>query len=726
MISRLRAASRWGPVAVLGGVGALSLVVLEWDYRRGLDTLQATTVAMDNLTRARIAVAEAARAWEAAEGRNPTYDPTEPIARLDDAAGALEDLLEGRSTLVAFRDPAPVGDPELRALIRAYLARVTEIRSAATAQGEPRDRVEQRMRLHGLAGSADDLEAWVYGEVRAQLEGKRRWHRIALVAWGGFLALVLAVFAALRSERVRAQLRWRQAERRRASAERRYASLERLASVGVIRVDETGGVKEASLGWERLLGRGDGTPDEGGWWTVVAPEGREHVRDLWIERARLGAAFTQGARIHDGRGRPRWLAGRWEPHRPVVGEAASWVGTFTDVTEQRTLEDQLHQAQKLEAIGRLTGGLAHDFNNLLSVILTNTQLMAMGGDGLGTEEKEMLSDVEQAAKAGRDLVKRLMGFSRKAELSLAEVDLGAAVRDAERLARKLVPESIALSVTVEEPSPRVRADPRAVEQMLLNLVANARDAMPEGGAIRISIEAVDADAEFRGERPWVAPGPYGCLAVSDEGHGMDEATLEQIFEPFFTTKPEGRGTGLGLATVHGLMRQHEGHVRVYSQPGEGSTFRLYFPAATPERVSGSPEGAPKPVVPISGARRGLTILLVEDDPALRRTSARMLTRLGYRVVEAGDGAEALRRLDDQPGLANVVFSDLAMPGMGGIELHRALRERGDTIPFVFTSGLGQRDVAERGILPTDARFLAKPWAAAQFLEVMRSLDLQAG
>lgn len=715
---------RWGRVVALALVGAASLVLLEVDSRLGLRTLEGAAVALDNLTRARLAVADAALAWEAAQVGDATWDAADQVARLDEATGALEDLLAGRSAVLAFRGASAVTTTGLREVIGQYLARVAAVRAEAVSEAGDRDPVAQRLRLRSLTQSADALERWVYVEVRDQLDAKRRRHRVLMGAWSGFLLIVLLGYAAFRTERVQAQLRWRMVEKERAAAERRYVSLERLAAVGVLRVGADGDVRQASRWWTALLGLDDrealGVP----WWEALGEAEREEAAEYWRARSGLGAAFSQDVRVVGGAGRPRWLSGRWEPTGGGNGDVG-WVGVILDVTEQRSVEAQLRQAQKLEAVGRLTGGLAHDFNNLLSVILTNTHLLLMDAASWSEDDREMLGDVDRAAKSGRDLVKRLMGFSRRGELSLASVDLGRAVRDAAALAEKLLPETIELSLTVPEEGPQVCADPRAVEQILLNLTANARDAMEGGGTLRVSVEGVEADAEFRGERPWVAPGRYGCLSVSDEGAGMDEATLEQVFEPFFTTKPEGKGTGLGLSTVHGLMQDHNGHVRVYSQVGRGTTFRLYFPAKGPAgEVHAMGAVAARP----GGSRAGrvLTILLVEDDQALRRTSARMLVRLGYRVLEAEGGEEALRALAGAEARVDVILSDLAMPGMGGLELYRILRERGDVRPFIFTSGLTQRDVAERGMLPEGAPFLAKPWAATQFLDVMMSLDLRAG
>lgn len=716
-------------------LAGLSLAVIEADYRRGVTTLEATVVALDNLTRARMAVAEAALAWEAVTLGNPTRNPAEEIARLDEATGALEDLMAGRSALLAFRKGSPMEEPTLRRLIDTYLDRVSEARADGVDAGPGRDPVNQRLRLRALRESADELERQVHGVVEARLEAMRLGHGVLLIVWGGVLVVVLGGFSALRAARTRARRNRIQAERERARAERqregaqqRYAALERLAAVGILRVDRAGMVQDATSWWSRVLGVEEGGCLGAEWWRLFAEQARERGADYWRERAALGVPFSQDVRVTDAEGKARWLTGRWERAPARSDPSGQWVGSFVDVTEQRAVEAQLHQAQKLEAVGRLTGGLAHDFNNLLSVILTNTHLLLMDPGTLGEEELEMLEDVDRAGKSGREMVKSLMGFSRRSELALEATDLSVVVERAAGLARKLLSGRSELVLELPDPGPAVYADARAVEQILLNLVANARDAMPDGGTVRISVDEVEADAEFRGERPWVAPGYYGRMTVSDEGVGMDEATLEQVFEPFFTTKAEGKGTGLGLSTVHGLIIQHGGHARVYSQVGRGTTFRLYFPAPSGEGSrsgrDASEEASTSPRPHPGGG--GVTVLLVEDDDALRRTAARMLVRLGYRVVEAMDGEEALELLKGEAYSAALILSDLAMPRMDGVELQRRLRAQGDRRPFIFTSGLTASDAEERGALPEGALFLSKPWSANQLLDLIGTLDLRAG
>jgi PAS domain S-box-containing protein len=728
--------ARWVPVAALGTLAILSLALMEADYRQSVSALQTTAVAIDNLTRARLAVADAAMAWQGVGAADPTVHPSERIASLDEAAGALDDLLEGRSALPGFRAAGRVDDSVVHQHSRAFLDAVAAAR--AEAGREPHDPVALGLRLRSLAERGEALEAAVDRETQAQLGAMRRRHLALMGAWAGIMAVTLAILSALRWERVRAELGRRRSERARASLRRRYATLERVAAVGVLRVTAEGVVREVSPWWRRLLGVPEGTSVGQAWWDVLEEGARGRSAAFWQERTARGAAFSQEARVVDDAGSRRWLAGRWEPAKGGDGQE-TWVGAFVDVTEQRRAETRLHEAQKLEAVGRLTGGIAHDFNNLLSVILTNTHLLLMDPGPLSDDDREILADIEQAAKGGRDLVKRLMGFSRRADLDIREVDLGHAVGQAARLARKLVPETVEMALELPDPGPVVHADSRAVEQILLNLVANARDAVAGAGTIRVSVDAVDAGPEFWEEQSWVAPGRYGRLTVSDDGTGMDEATLAQIFEPFFTTKVEGKGTGLGLTTVHGLMRQHDGHIGVYSRPGEGTTFRLYFPApgeagsmggdvvagavgagqAAPAdtRAAGAESADPQ--------RRRITILLVDDDAGVRRTSARMLVRLGYRVVEAGSGMEALEVVDREGEGVDVVVSDLSMPGMDGMELHRQLRARGSRRPFIFVSGLPERDAHERGMLPVGAAFLSKPWEASRFLDVMETMGLRA-
>jgi PAS domain S-box-containing protein len=401
------------------------------------------------------------------------------------------------------------------------------------------------------------------------------------------------------------------------------------------------------------------------------------------------------------------LSGR--PVHNEVGRLECFEMIAEDVTEQRALETQLRQAQKMEAIGQLTGGIAHDFNNELSVIILNSQLVADALEVGGEVRAEDVRDIEDAAKRAATMTKQLLGFSRRADLTFAPTDLAHVATRLSGALRRLVPENIELRMGADDAVPAVRADPGAVEQMLLNLITNARDAMPRGGLLEVAVHdrvgvGSGADADRR----------YVCVSVRDTGVGMDEATRSRIFEPFFTTKPVGVGTGLGLAMVYGLMRQHDGFVDVESTPGAGTTFRLCFPA-TSEAVAARPRGDSRATTK-GGAE---TILLVEDEDALRRVTRRALERHGYQVLTAANGGEALRVFRERAGRIDVVVSDLVMPVMGGAQLYHALRREFGPVRFILTSGYAGREADERMTLDPSLPFMAKPWSLEDLLKQVR-------
>jgi nitrogen-specific signal transduction histidine kinase/ActR/RegA family two-component response regulator len=390
-------------------------------------------------------------------------------------------------------------------------------------------------------------------------------------------------------------------------------------------------------------------------------------------------------------------------------------GVLVDVTEQRTLEEQLLAAQRMEAVGRLAGGVAHDFNNLLTAILGYASIVDAElppGDPL----REDVTAITQAAGSASSLVRQLLAFSRRQMLRPEELDLSAVVERVEPLLRRLVGERITLRAALEGGLPGVRADPGQLEQVLVNLVVNARDAMPDGGTVSLETSAVLVDEDEARRHLGLRPGSYVALTVTDTGVGMDRATRERVFEPFFTTKEPGRGTGLGLATVYGIVKQSDGYIGVTSEPGEGASFRMLLPALPIAVAPTTPTPAAEPA-----AERGTErILLVEDEETVRLLAATVLRRLGYAVELAGNGTDAVRILDRETGAFDLVVSDIVMPELSGTELAAVVAERWPGMGIVLMSGYAAEVVGRDGPAIEDA-FLAKPFTPQVLGATVRSV-----
>jgi PAS domain S-box-containing protein len=393
-----------------------------------------------------------------------------------------------------------------------------------------------------------------------------------------------------------------------------------------------------------------------------------------------------------------------------------------DLGHERELELQLRQAQKLEAVALLTAGIAHDFNNILSVILANAELLQRVLPADRPELHEGVADLRQAALSGSGMVRRLLGFSRQATLSLQPTDLQLVVTDIGAMMARLLPATIQVRIAADTAVPSVQADATAVQQVLLNLGTNARDAMPEGGRLELTLEPVQLDDDYCATHPWVEPGRYVCLTVADTGVGMSEELQARAFDPFFTTKDVGKGTGLGLAMVYGLMKQQGGHIDLDSAPGRGTRVSVYFPV--PHDASRRAVTAPAGGAPRGGSE---TVLLVEDDPVLRRTGRRVLEVLGYHALTAANGLEALQMLQQAGTRADLVLCDISMPEMGGIELYRALREGGNPPRFVFASGYAAQQMVEAlGEQVESLLWIQKPWTIEDLAAMLRrALDARA-
>ncbi len=408
---------------------------------------------------------------------------------------------------------------------------------------------------------------------------------------------------------------------------------------------------------------------------------------------------------------------------PIVFEGRkAWLIHATDVTEKRSLEAQLLHSQKMESMGRLAGGVAHDFNNLLGIITGYSELLRKRV----TADPRLVKyadDIVKAAERAAGLTRQLLAFSRKQILQPRILDLNTAVAETEKMLRRLIGEDIQLVTVLDEQVGPVRADPGQMDQVLMNLAVNARDAMPRGGRLMIETGNVVLDQAYARQHAGVEPGRYVMLAVSDTGHGMTADVRNRIFEPFFTTKDPGRGTGLGLATVHGIVKQSGGHIWVYSEPGHGTTFKIYLPRTD---APGLGVEAPAPAQ-IELPRGSETILLVEDEASLRELVRECLEASGYRVLEASHGTAALEVGERHPGRIDLLMTDVVMPGMSGRELAEHVRVPRPEIRTLYMSGYTDDAVVLHGVLAEDMALLQKPFTAAELARRVRDvLDRTVG
>ncbi len=401
------------------------------------------------------------------------------------------------------------------------------------------------------------------------------------------------------------------------------------------------------------------------------------------------------------------------PVKDQAGRITHFIAVNQDVTNRKSLEESLRQAQKMEAIGRLSGGIAHDFNNILTVILGNVAI-------LETEEltKDIADSVKEIQKAGEraaNLTRQLLLFARRQPMQMAVVDINRSVELTVKMIGRILGEDIQLTFRPGAQNLSIRADAGMLDQVLMNLAVNARDAMPKGGRLTIETERRELDAESA-EAVAAKPGLYVVLSVSDTGTGIPADIMPKIFDPFFSTKDVGKGTGLGLATVFGIVQQHGGYVRVYSEPGHGATFRVYFPEVADPLDQARP-AAPPPAVP-GGSE---TLLIVEDETAISDIISRYLKRLGYDVLTAGTGSDALKVWDEHNGRIDLVITDIVMPGgMDGIELSGHLIERNPEIPVIFSSGYSDLIAAGDFPLKEGENFLTKPYALPKVGQLVRT------
>ncbi len=483
-----------------------------------------------------------------------------------------------------------------------------------------------------------------------------------------------------------------------------YSAIEQSADLVLI-TDSKGFIEYVNPAFEKLTGysrpevigqtphilkSGEQSPDVYAelWRTITAGE---IFRGVLVNRKKTGESFVVEKTI--------------TPVRNAAGRVTHFISNDRDISERRRLEAALFQAQKMDAIGLLAGGVAHDFNNLLLVISSYAELMQ---DSVGPEHRlhRNVQEILSAARRAADLTRQLLAFGRKQTQSLQVLDLNAILRDISRMLPRLIGEDVELIIAPQANLDKVKLDPVQLEQVVMNLAANARDAMPAGGKLTIATHNVELDEHYVQSRMVVPPGNYVMLEVSDSGQGIDPEHLPHIFEPFYTTKEQGKGTGLGLATVYGIVKQSGGFIWVYSEPGMGTTFKIYFPrferrtqpAAVAEVVSSS--------IDLRGTE---TILLVEDESAVRHPACEYLRQCGYTVIEARDGLHAVEVADKHQGRIDLMVTDVVMPGMSGGQLAELLAERYSAMKVLFVSGYSEKVVLRHKILDVQTNFLQKPF-----------------
>jgi PAS domain S-box-containing protein len=510
------------------------------------------------------------------------------------------------------------------------------------------------------------------------------------------------------------------AEAARRAGEARYRALVAASAQIVWTATPDGGRAGNPTQWSAFTGQAEAECGGRGWLDAVHPEDRAAVERAWTEAVRQRRMLVTRHRLRRQDGEFRHMDVRAVPVHDERGRVREWVGAHVDVTDQVLQEEQLRQAQKLQAVGTLAGGVAHEVNN---------QLMAVLGFGdfalkeLGPDHPQSFDvrEMVRAATRAAQVAQQLLTFSRRQSKQTQVIDLHAAAAALVPVLQRLIGADKTVELAPTGARRLVLADATQMDQVLINLIANARDAMGTGGRVGIEVDDIVLDEGYARAHGNIdlAPGAYVRISVTDDGHGMARETLAKIFEPFFTTKPVGKGTGLGLSTVYGIVKQHEGAIWAYSEPGLGTTVKVYFPAASEAELAGAArpeEGAPNGAgLALTGAR----VLVVEDEPAVRSLARRSLESMGVAVFEAENGREALEilaRTDAQPQL---VLTDVIMPGLNGRELAEAIAVRHPGLPVLFMSAYAEDDVA-RSLLPEQSTYIQKPFAPDTLVAQVRA------
>jgi PAS domain S-box-containing protein len=524
----------------------------------------------------------------------------------------------------------------------------------------------------------------------------------------------------LEADRVNRDLRSEIAERRRTEeklrdSEERFRATFEQAAVGIAHVGADGRFLRVN---DRLCQMTGFTRDELQAMTFVdltvpddRPEGDEARREMLAETR---TDFSAEQRYRRKGGGELWGNIHTTLVRDEHGAPAYFITVIIDITDRKTLEEQLRQSQKMEAVGRLAGGVAHDFNNLLTIVSGHSEMLLARGT-LAPADRESIEAVREAGERASALTRQLLSFSRQMVMQPQVLDLNTSVEASGKLLRRLIGEDVVLTTVLSPGIGRVKVDPSQLDQVLMNLAVNARDAMPEGGRLTIETKSIVLTEGYVTSHLDCKTGPHAMLSITDTGIGIPLEILPRIFEPFFTTKDVGKGTGLGLPVVFGIIQQSQGGIHVYSEPGKGTTVRIYLPVVAGE-LTAAVEAAPNVDV-----RGNETVLIVEDEPGVRRLALMSLKPHGYDVITATDGHDALRVAEAQGHPIDLVLTDVVMPGLSGPELAEGLRLRFPHVGILFMSGYAEDAVVRHGLLEAGVAFIQKPYTPIELARKVRQV-----
>jgi len=616
------------------------------------------------------------------------------IARAADGKSALEMTLDLRPDLILMDIGLPdVDGIEVTRRIQAQCPTPVVVLSA-------HDRKD-------LVASAGEAGAGAYVVKPSSAPELERAITIALARFNDMKEL------ARLNQKLQAEL----AERRRAEEELRrerdfVESLIDTAQTIVLVLDTEGRILRFNRHLEAISGYSTQDMQGKSWFETFLPaRDRNRIHDLFFRAVAGGSLEGKVVNsILDQSGREHLIEWYNTKLFDASGSLIGVLATGQDVTEREKAEEekerlqaQLHQAQKMESIGRLAGGIAHDFNNLLTPMIGYAE-MALTDLNPADPLYRDFEEIHEAAERAKNLTGQLLAFSRRQMLEMKVVNLNKIIASFKKMLQRIIGEDVAIITSLDPDLVNIKGDPSQIEQVLMNLAVNARDAMPQGGRLTIETANVILDNSYAKGRPGVEPGPYAMLAVSDNGVGMDRETSDKIFEPFFTTKAPGKGTGLGLATVYGIVKQHGGNISVYSEPGRGTTFKIYLPETKgkvqPERVA---EKQPE----LAGGKG--TILVVEDETAVRKLACNILHSHGYEVLEASSSPDALRLAETHGGPIDLLLTDVVMPRMNGRELYRQIASLRPDVKVLYMSGYINDVIAHHGVLDAQIEFLQKPF-----------------